>query len=116
MLDEKINQKYSKKIKLFQKYNKHYYDLNDPLVNDQEFDKLKQEIIDLEKKYKNLKSINSPSNSVGFKPSKVFKKIKHSVPMLSLGNAFDENDLINFEKKILNFLNEDSKIKKQNQY
>ena len=51
MLDEKINQKYSKKIKLFQKYNKHYYDLNDPLVNDQEFDKLKQEIIDLEKKY-----------------------------------------------------------------
>ena len=107
MLDEKINQKYSKKIKLFQKYNKHYYDLNDPLVNDQEFDKLKQEIIDLEKKYKNLKSINSPSNSVGFKPSKVFKKIKHSVPMLSLGNAFDENDLINFEKKILNFLNED---------
>ncbi len=107
MLDEKINQKYSKKIKLFKKYNKHYYDLNDPLVNDQEFDKLKQEIIDLEKKYEYLNSINSPSNSVGFKPSKVFKKIKHSVPMLSLGNAFDENDLINFEKKILNFLNED---------
>ena len=104
MLDEKINQKYLKKIKLFQKYNKHYYDLNDPLVNDQEFDKLKQEIIDLEKKYEYLNSINSPSNSVGFKPSKVFKKIKHSVPMLSLGNAFDENDLINFEKKITNFL------------
>ena len=107
MLDEKINQKYLKKIKLFQKYNKHYYDLNDTLVSDQEFDKLKQEIIDLEKKYEYLNSINSPSNSVGFKPSKVFKKIKHSVPMLSLGNAFDENDLINFEKKILNFLNED---------
>jgi len=107
MLDEKINQKYLEKIKLFQKYNKHYYDLNDPLVNDQEFDKLKREIIDLEKKYEYLNSINSPSNSVGFKPSKVFKKIKHSVPMLSLGNAFDENDLKNFEKKILNFLNED---------
>ena len=107
MLDEKINQKYLKKIKLFQKYNKHYYDLNDPLVNDQEFDKLKLEIIELEKKYEYLNNINSPSNSVGFKPSKVFKKIKHSVPMLSLGNAFDENDLINFEKKILNFLNED---------
>ena len=73
MFDEKINQKYSKKIKLFQKYNKHYYDLNNPLVNDQEFDKLKQEIIDLEKKYEYLNSINSPSNSVGFKPSNVFK-------------------------------------------
>ena len=62
MSDEKINQKYLKKIKLFQKYNKHYYDLNDPLVNDQEFDNLKQEIIDLEKKYKNLKSFNYQSN------------------------------------------------------
>ena len=107
MFDDKINQNILKKIKLFQKYNKHYYDLNNPLVNDQEFDKLKLEIIKLEKKYKYLNNINSPSNSVGFKPSKVFKKVKHSVPMLSLGNAFDENDLINFEKKILNFLNED---------
>ena len=103
MIDEKINQKYLKKIKLFQKYNKHYFDLNKPLINDQEFDKLKLEIIELEKKYKYLKNVNSPSNSVGFKPSKVFKKAKHLVPMLSLSNAFDENDLINFEKKILNF-------------
>ena len=108
MSDEKINQNYLKKIKLFQKYNKHYYDLNNPLVNDQEFDKLKSEIIKLEKKYKYLNNTDSPSNSIGFKPSKVFKKVKHSVPMLSLGNAFDENDLINFEKKILNFLNENN--------
>ena len=111
MSDDKINQEYLDKIKLFQKYNKNYYDLNNPLVSDQVFDKLKLEIIELEKKYKYLNNINSPSNSVGFKPSKVFKKIKHSVPMLSLGNAFDENDLINFEKKILNFLNEDKNFK-----
>ncbi len=107
MSDDKINQDYLKKIKLFQKYNKHYYDLNNPIISDKEFDKLKLEILKLEKKYEFLNNINSPSNSVGFKPSKVFKKVKHSVPMLSLGNAFDENDLINFEKKILNFLNED---------
>ncbi len=107
MFNDKINQEYLKKIKLFQKYNKHYYDLNNPLVNDQEFDKLKLEIIKLEKKYKNLNNINSPSNTVGFRPSKAFKKVKHLVPMLSLGNAFSENDLLNFEKKILNFLNED---------
>ena len=107
MLDDKINQDYLKKIKLFKKYNKHYYDLNNPLVNDQEFDRLKSEIIKLEKKYGYLNDINSPSNSVGFQPSKNFKKVKHSVPMLSLSNAFDKNDLINFEKKILNFLNKD---------
>ena len=105
MIDEKINQKYLKKIKLFQKYNKHYYNLNNPLVDDFKFDKLKSEIIDLEKKYNFLKHKSSPSNSVGFKPSKIFKKVKHKTPMLSLGNAFTEEDLINFEKKIFNFLN-----------
>ncbi len=105
MVDEKINQKYLKKIKLLQKYNKHYYNLNNPLIDDFKFDKLKSEIIDLEKKYNFLKHKSSPSNSVGFKPSKIFKKVKHKKPMLSLGNAFTEEDLINFEKKIFNFLN-----------
>ena len=44
MSNDKINQEYLKKIKLFQKYNKHYYELNNPLVNDQAFDELKSEI------------------------------------------------------------------------
>ncbi len=105
MIDEKISQKYLKKIKLFQKYNKYYYDLNKPLVDDSEFDKLKLEIINFEKKYNFLNHKDSPSNSVGFKPSKIFKKIKHKTPMLSLNNAFSEEDLVNFEKKISNFLN-----------
>ena len=51
-----------------------------------------------------MKSENSPTKTVGFKPSKNFKKVKHRVSMLSLGNAFNEEDLINFEKKIINFL------------
>ena len=50
MSDDKINQQYLEKIKLFQKYNKSYYDLNNPLVTDQVFDKLKSEIIEFEKK------------------------------------------------------------------
>ena len=108
MIDEKINRRYLNKIKLFQKYNKHYYNLNQPLVDDSEFDKLKLEIIDLEKQYKFLNHKDSPSNSVGFKPSKIFKKIKHKTAMLSLSNAFSEEDLINFEKKILNFLNNET--------
>ena len=103
MIDERISQKYLNKIKLFQKYNKHYYNLNQPLIDDSEFDKLKSEIINLEKQYKFLNHKESPSNSVGFKPSKIFKKIKHKTPMLSLGNAFSEEDLINFEKKNFEF-------------
>ncbi len=108
MIDEKINQKYLKKIRLFQKYSKHYYDLNKPLVTDHIFDKLKLDILNLEKRHNFLNHKDSPKNSIGFKPSKSFKKAKHRIPMLSLSNAFEKEDLINFEKKILNFLNQKS--------
>ena len=104
MKKEFIKQKYKKKIKLLNKYNKFYYDNNKPLVSDKEFDILKGEILDLEKKNSYLKNKLSPSISVGFKPSKNFKKVKHKISMLSLGNAFNEEDLNNFEKKIVNFL------------
>ena len=86
------------------KYNKYYYSESKPLVSDSTYDLIKQEILDLEKKYPFLKNSSSPSIVVGFKPSKNFIKVDHKVPMLSLGNAFDKNDLINFEKKIVNFL------------
>ena len=56
--------------------------------------------MNLEKKYNYLNNKNSPSKNVGFKPSKNFEKFKHKTPMLSLSNAFDRKDLINFEKKI----------------
>ncbi len=104
MNDKKVENEYLKKIELVQKYNKHYYDKNKPIVSDQTFDLLKKDITNLENKYKFLKNQNSPTRAVGFKPSKNFQKAKHKVPMLSLGNAFDEKDLKNFEKKIINFL------------
>ncbi|MDA9658801.1 NAD-dependent DNA ligase LigA [Candidatus Pelagibacter sp.] len=104
MNDKELEIKYLKKIDLFKKYNKHYYDKDKPIVSDQKFDLLKKEIIDLEYKYKFLKSKYSPTKSIGFKPSKNFQKVKHKVLMLSLGNAFNEEDLKNFEKKIINFL------------
>ena len=106
-----IIEKYKKKIKLIQSYNKHYYEKDKPIITDQNFDSLKKEIINLEQQYKFLKNKNSPTESVGFKPSKNFKKIKHKIPMLSLGNAFNESDLLNFEKKMINFLSLDSSHK-----
>ena len=108
MKKKDIEDIYLKKINLIEKYNKYYYDQSNPKVSDQEFDNLKKDIINLEKKYNFLKNKKSPNNSVGFKPSKNFTKIKHKVPMLSLANAFDEKDLNNFEKKILNFLSLDN--------
>ena len=108
---EKIKKKYKKKIKQILTHNESYYDKNDPLISDKKYDNLKKEIIELEKKYDFLTDENSPSKIVGFRPSKNFKKINHKVPMLSLSNAFDENDLINFEKRIINFLDKSNNFK-----
>ena len=101
---EKIIKLYLSKLKELKKHNKSYYDDSKPKILDSEYDKLKNDILDLENKYKFLKNHNSPSKIVGLKPSKNFLKSKHRSKMLSLSNAFDEKDLINFEKKISNFL------------
>ena len=101
-----IKKKYKEKVKSLNYYNKKYFDDNISEISDTNFDKLKKEILNLEKEYKFLKDKDSPSNKVGFKPSKNFRKVFHRAPMLSLANAFDEEDLINFEKKIRNYLNE----------
>ena len=109
MKKEEIKKIYKEKIKKFLHHNFLYFEKNNPKVSDAEFDNLKNEILKLEKDYKFLNHKNSPSNNVGFKPSKNFKKVDHKVAMLSLANAFEEEDLKNFEKKILNFID-----KKQN--
>ena len=104
MNKKKIQKEYKLKLELLNKHNKFYYDKNNPKISDSEYDVLKREIIKLENKYNFLTSKGSISDNVGFKPSKNFKKVQHRVPMLSLANAFTENDLINFEKKINNYL------------
>jgi len=111
MKSKLIEKIYNKKIKLLKKYNEYYFDKSKPLVSDKAYDKLKSEILSIENQNKDLISDNSPSKTVGFKPSKNFNKIPHRIPMLSLSNAFNEEDLNNFEKKILNFLNKDQSFK-----
>ncbi len=111
MNDEEIKKKYLKKIKEINKLNKSYYNNSKSLVDDSQYDFLKQEILSLEKKYVFLEHEDSPSQIVGSKPSKIFKKVDHKVPMLSLANAFSQEDLINFEKKIINYLNEKKNYK-----
>ena len=111
MNKKNIQAAYNEKISLINKFNKFYYDDNNPKVSDLKYDELKKEILLLESRYSFLKSQKSPSKTVGFKPSKNFKKSKHKVPMLSLANAFSEGDLLNFEKKILNFISEEDSFK-----
>ena len=108
---KKIRKEYDNKVQNLIKLNKHYYEFSKPLVDDQEYDKIKKKLLLLEKKYNFLKSEDSPSKIVGFKPSKNFKKVSHRVSMLSLSNAFSEEDLKNFEKKIINFLDQNNSFR-----
>ena len=110
MKKDDIKKKYNSIIKDYIDHNKFYFEKNKPKISDAEYDKLKLEIIELEKKYKFLENKNSPSRNVGYKPSKSFEKYKHKIQMLSLSNAFYEEDIKNFEKKIFNFLNTKPKL------
>ncbi len=106
MNKKNIIKDYKTKINTLLNYNKYYYQKSSPLVDDKDYDKLKKDIISLEKNFNFLKKYElSPEEKVGYKPSKNFLKSKHRTKMLSLSNAFDKNDLINFEKKINNYLN-----------
>jgi DNA ligase (NAD+) len=110
MKESEIKNYYNKKIKELKKHNKLYFEKSSPKITDNQYDLIKKEIIDLEKKHKFLKSDFSPSNSLGYAPSKNFEKAIHRVKMLSLSNAFNLEDLENFEKKIFNYLNNKTEI------
>ena len=105
MQRKKIEKEYIKKINELKKYDKAYFEQDSPIISDKDYDAIKQEILNLEKKYSYLKNKNSPSQKVGYEPSSKFKKIEHDSPMLSLANAFSKEDIEDFLKKVKNFLN-----------
>ena len=105
MNEREIRNNYLKKIDELKKHNKLYFENSSPVISDKDYDQLKKDILNLEKKFSYLKDESSPSVSLGYTPSKNFIKSKHRVKMLSLSNAFDIEDLENFEKKIFNYLN-----------
>ena len=82
------------------RHNERYYVFDDPIISDHEYDALFRELQALEAKYPDLKTIDSPTMRVGGEPLAVFKTITHLVPMLSLDNAFDEDSLAQFHRRI----------------
>ena len=105
-----IKRKYIKLKKEVNQHNKLYYQDNKPKISDVEYDKIWKKLKEIEIKYPNLKTTDSPISKVGYSPSKNLKKIKHSTPMLSLDNAMEKNDLINFMEKTKRYLNDKSKF------
>lgn len=97
-----IASRYFELKKLLDSYSKQYYLLDDPAVSDAEYDRLYKELLSIEAEHPELKSASSPSQKVGAKIiSKKFKRIKHSTPMLSLDNAFNEDDIADFWKRVV---------------
>ncbi|BBU41056.1 DNA ligase [Aeribacillus pallidus] len=86
--------------KLLNQYNYEYHVLDNPSVPDAEYDRLMRELIELEEKYPELKTPDSPSQRVGGAVLDAFRKVEHRVPMLSLANAFNEQDLRDFDRRV----------------
>jgi len=82
------------------KHNYNYYVLDAPTISDYEFDQLIKELIGLEGKYPDLLREDSPSQRVGGLASDSFASVTHAIPMLSLSNSFNDNDLLDFDKRI----------------
>ncbi len=100
-----IRKKYNTQKKLLLKYNHHYFNLDSPLVTDSKYDKIKNEIIKLENEFPQLRKKESVFNQIGAPLTKKFKKIKHSIPMLSLSNTFNKESMNDFISKVSNYLN-----------
>src|SRR5690606_9819068 len=84
---------------LLNQYNYEYHVLDKPSVPDAEYDRLMQELIQLEEEFPELKTGDSPTVRVGGQVLESFQKVEHRIPMLSLGNAFNEQDLRDFDRR-----------------
>jgi DNA ligase (NAD+) len=87
-----------------------YYELDDPLIADSEYDQLFQELLNLEELHPGLITPDSPSQRVGGKPLSEFQAVQHTHPMLSLENAFSETELQEFEDRLKRFLKTDQPL------
>jgi DNA ligase (NAD+) len=86
---------------LIRKYDYYYYVLNNPLVSDAEYDELKRRLIELERKYPELITPDSPTQRVGAPPRKEFPNVQHSIPMLSLEDARNEEEIREIYERII---------------
>lgn len=104
---EKAKKEIEELKKKIRYHNQRYYVLDAPEISDSEYDRLFQTLLELEKQYPELKTPDSPTNRVGGKPGEGFSEVRHRLPMLSLDNGFNDQDIINFQMRIQKFLKDD---------
>lgn len=97
-----MKDRYNELVELLNKANYEYHVLDNPTtMTDQEYDKYLRELIDLENEYPEYIREDSPTKKIGGEIIDGFKKIRHDKPMLSLSNVFNEDEIIDFDKKII---------------
>ncbi|MDR2268233.1 MAG: NAD-dependent DNA ligase LigA [Holosporaceae bacterium] len=94
--------RYRELIKLLKEYSNQYYLWDSPTISDATYDELYNELLALEKEFPQLKIDNSPSQTVGAKVARSFTRITHLYPMLSLENAYNEDDISTFLERVRN--------------
>jgi DNA ligase (NAD+) len=104
MASEAIKKRVEKLREEIEYHNYRYYILDQPEISDAQYDRLMRELEKLEKDYPELRSPNSPTQRVGASPLEEFEIVRHTIPMLSLANAFDETEARDFDKRVKKFL------------
>lgn len=94
-----IKKRYDELCAIISEYNRYYYELDKPLVDDAEYDSRIKELESIEKSYPQIIKKDSPTVKVGGAASKTFSEVLHDPPMLSLGNIFDDEELKEFDKR-----------------
>lgn len=97
--------------KILHHHNYRYFVLDDPEISDAEYDRLMQELIEIESRFPELSTPDSPTRRVGSPPLDKFETITHHVPMRSLDKGFDESDIIAFDQRVSRSLNTGEKIR-----
>lgn len=92
---------------ILNRYGYEYYVLDKPSVPDAEYDQKLQELTQLEEQFPELITPDSPTQRVGGEPLDAFEKVEHTIPMLSLGNAFNEQDLRDFDRRVRQAVDQD---------
>lgn len=101
---EDAKQQWQKLAKEIRRHDALYYQQDKPIISDAEYDVLRRKLEDIEKQFPELQTPDSPTQKVGAPPLEKFAKVKHSVPMLSLANAFSEEDVREWDARNKKFL------------
>lgn len=104
---EEAKKRIEELTELIIKYDKAYFVDDNPLVPDAVYDQLFRELVELEAKYPEFVLEHSPTKRVGSEPVDAFRKVEHEVPMLSLGNAFQEQELLDFHRRVMQAIGND---------